>query len=88
MTITPKIVTLGTKPLFLGITWLRQYNPDIDWENATLKWRDEDSSTLQLHEILMDNTINSVYESEDPNYDEILQTLIQQTIQRIDFDYY
>ena len=72
----------------MGITWLRQYNPDIDWENATLKWRDETSSTLQLHEILMDNTINNIYESEDPDYDEILKTLIKQTISHIDFDDY
>lgn len=74
MIIKPKIVMLG-KPLFLGITWLRQYNPDIDWENATLKWRDEES-TLQLMEYISDNTINSIHEEYD--YEDILDTLIHQ----------
>ena len=64
MTIKPKIVTLGTKPLFLGITWLRQYNPDIDWENAILKWRDEDES-IQLMEIDIDDTINYIDEEDE-----------------------
>jgi len=31
MTITPKIVSLGSHPLFLGITWLKHYNPDVNW---------------------------------------------------------
>jgi len=61
MTIKLKIVTLGTKPLFLGITWLCQYNPDIDWENATPRWRNEDT-TLQLSEYTISNSINQIYD--------------------------
>ena len=72
MMIKPKIVQLGTKPLFLGITWLREHNPDIDWENATLRWRDEDTS-LNLMEILEENTINYVNTSE--LYEEIIDNI-------------
>lgn len=72
MVIEPRIVQLGTKPLFLGITWLRQHNPDIDWENATLKWRDEED-TLQLTEFISDQVINLITKSD---YDETINHLI------------
>jgi hypothetical protein len=32
MAIKPKIVALGKHQLFLGITWLRKSNPNIDWK--------------------------------------------------------
>jgi hypothetical protein len=32
MMIKPKIVALGKHQLFLGITWLREANPNIDWK--------------------------------------------------------
>ena len=75
MTIEPKIVTLGTKPLFLGITWLRQHNPDINWEKATLKWRNE-KATLQLSEFFHDNTINAINEQEDLVFQALYTSLI------------
>jgi hypothetical protein len=48
MTIKPKIVALGKHQLFLGITWLREANPNIDWKQQVLHWRNEDSPLLQL----------------------------------------
>lgn len=47
MTITPGIITLNGYDIFLGMSWLKDHNPDIDWSQATLKWRDEISS-IQL----------------------------------------
>ena len=75
MTIEPKIVSLGTKPLFLGITWLREHNPDIDWEKGTLKWRDE-KATLQLSEFFHNETINAINEKEDKAFQALFSSLI------------
>jgi hypothetical protein len=48
MMIKPKIVTLGKHQLFLGITWLKEANPNIDWKRQVMHWRNEDSPLLQL----------------------------------------
>ena len=65
MTLFPRIVKLGTKRLFLGITWLMETNPDIDWQKPSLRWRDEQSVPIKLYPAKRPegiNTINTVYE--------------------------
>ncbi|EKM74112.1 hypothetical protein AGABI1DRAFT_26755, partial [Agaricus bisporus var. burnettii JB137-S8] len=37
MMIQASIVSLGNHKLFLGISWLRKFNPEIDWTKQTLK---------------------------------------------------
>jgi len=61
MTITPKIVALGKHQLFLGISWLRRLNPDVDWQKPTLRWRYEKSPTLRLAKVNIPNSINNLY---------------------------
>ncbi|KXN86452.1 hypothetical protein AN958_10085 [Leucoagaricus sp. SymC.cos] len=39
MDIKPKVISLGCPHMILGLPWLQKHNPDIDWENGTLQWR-------------------------------------------------
>ncbi|KXN81920.1 hypothetical protein AN958_03418 [Leucoagaricus sp. SymC.cos] len=39
MDIKPKVISLGHPRMILGLSWLQEHNPDIDWENGTLQWR-------------------------------------------------
>jgi hypothetical protein len=48
MIVKPRIVSLGKHKLFLGITWLKKFNPDIDWQAPSLSWRDKKLPTLPL----------------------------------------
>ncbi|KAF7762626.1 hypothetical protein Agabi119p4_9219 [Agaricus bisporus var. burnettii] len=62
MLIQASIVSLGNHKLFLGISWLRKFNPAIDWTKQTLKWRDEDDdSTLTLSRGPSSNFINNIF---------------------------
>ena len=38
----------GGNLVVLGRTWLKQYNPSIDWKERTLLVRREDGSTLKF----------------------------------------
>ena len=48
MEIRPNIVKLNGYSVLLGMSWLMEHNPDIDWENGTLKWRFEDCDSINL----------------------------------------
>ena len=61
MTIMPKIVSLGLHPLFLGITWLKCYNPDVNWQKPSLHWRNEMSTEILLTHVPHSNCINNLY---------------------------
>lgn len=30
----------------LGLNWLKQMNPDVDWQQGTIKWRNEEAATV------------------------------------------
>lgn len=60
MIIKPRIVSLGKHKLFLGISWLRKFNPDIDWQSPSLRWRNEDYPTLPLTHAFGIDTINQL----------------------------
>ena len=36
---------LGRQKIILGLPWLMKHNPDINWQLATLKWRNEPTDT-------------------------------------------
>ena len=44
MKIKLMIVDLGKPSIILEIPWLKRYNPTIDWEKKTLKWKNEEVS--------------------------------------------
>jgi len=44
MKIKLMIVDLGKPRIILEILWLKRYNPTIDWEKKTLKWKNEEVS--------------------------------------------
>jgi transposase InsO family protein len=35
------VTKLGKQKIILGIPWLQRENPDIDWQQKTINWRDE-----------------------------------------------
>ena len=39
------ITGLGRQTIILGVPWLTQWNPDIDWKKGSLKWRDTAGET-------------------------------------------
>jgi hypothetical protein len=60
MIVKPRIVSLGKHKLFLGITWLKKFNPDIDWQAPSLSWRDKKLPTLPLSHTSDFETINCI----------------------------
>jgi hypothetical protein len=60
MIVKPRIVSLGKHKLFLGITWLKKFNPDIDWQAPSLSWRGEKLPTLPLSHTSDLETINCI----------------------------
>jgi len=63
LTIEPKITSLGSHQLFLGISFLKRHNPDIDWQKLSFKWRHEGSPIMSLTKILS-NSIYQIFEQE------------------------
>ena len=53
------VTTLGKQAIILGLPWLEAENPDIDWTNRTLRWRQNQSGMLR--------TIN-LESSHEPTY--------------------
>ena len=35
--VTAEVMDLGKNQVILGYTWLKKYNPDIDWTNGKVK---------------------------------------------------
>ena len=67
---------LGNQQIILGLTWLKEMNPIIDWKKGTLEWRNWKHSTLKrqpddskqlntMHLLRMSKTIQ---EEEHPDY--------------------
>jgi hypothetical protein len=44
-TVITHITGLGKQNIILGFPWLLKWNPDIDWELGSLKWRDTGGGT-------------------------------------------
>ena len=44
-TVIAHITGLGKQNIILGFPWLQEWNPDIDWEMGSLKWRDTAGDT-------------------------------------------
>jgi len=40
------VTELGKEKIILGAPWLRKANPDIDWKNGTLSWRNRDMTKI------------------------------------------
>jgi hypothetical protein len=60
MIVKPRMVSLGKHKLFLGIMWLKKFNPDIDWLAPSLSWRDKKLPTLPLSHTSDLETINCI----------------------------
>jgi Retroviral aspartyl protease len=41
------ITGLGNQKIILGLPWLREHNPEINWKEGTLQWR-----TMTMEEVL------------------------------------
>jgi hypothetical protein len=41
------ITGLGNQKIILGLPWLREYNPEINWKEGTLQWR-----TMAMEKVL------------------------------------
>jgi hypothetical protein len=41
------ITGLGNQKIILGLPWLREHNPEINWKEGTLQWR-----TTTMEEVL------------------------------------
>jgi len=52
MEIKPKITSLGSPRLILGLPWLVEHNPEIDWAKGTLRWRKEPGNCVELNELI------------------------------------
>jgi predicted aspartyl protease len=44
------VTSLGRETVILGYPWLRQENPDINWETQTLQWRNEKPHRIKMIE--------------------------------------
>ncbi|KXN90234.1 hypothetical protein AN958_04754 [Leucoagaricus sp. SymC.cos] len=47
--------------MILGLPWLQQHNPDINWENCTLQWRQHPWKQKRFQEL-----VNLMYEDNHP----------------------
>ncbi|KXN86177.1 hypothetical protein AN958_10427 [Leucoagaricus sp. SymC.cos] len=47
--------------MILGLPWLQEHNPDINWENGTLQWRQHPWKQKQFQEL-----VNSMHEDNYP----------------------
>ncbi|KXN82681.1 hypothetical protein AN958_02305 [Leucoagaricus sp. SymC.cos] len=61
MDIKLKVISLGCLHMILGLLWLQQHNPDINWENGTLQWRQHPWKQKQFQKL-----INLMYEDNHP----------------------
>jgi len=39
---------LGRQKIILGLPWLTEHNPDIDWQTGVIKWRDPDRQIKRI----------------------------------------
>ena len=50
------VTVLRKEQVILGITWLEQENPDIDWKKRTLNWRKGERS-INIYSIFKDHDL-------------------------------
>ena len=60
---------LGRQKIILGLPWLTEHNPDINWQTGVIKWRDPDQSIKRIRTTIeeepdnrewMDRTVNKL----------------------------
>ncbi|KXN81383.1 hypothetical protein AN958_04788 [Leucoagaricus sp. SymC.cos] len=61
MDIKPNIISLGCPCMILGLPWLQEHNPDINWENGTLQWRQHPWKQKRFQEL-----VNSMHDDNCP----------------------
>ena len=51
-----KVIDLGRPRIIIGLPWLKQHNPDINWKESTLTWRNK-KKLQQLIQMISTNDI-------------------------------
>ena len=54
-----KVISLGRPRIIIGLPWLKQHNPNINWKESTLTWRNE-KTQKKLQQLIQTISTNDI----------------------------